>query len=289
MVNLLSQNKTLVHCPRPRYDLEKALKEAKVKESFEIRLRECMDNIQAALKRNSGPTEYQSEYEKAKRGRSYTVRPAHESLAPGVVLKPITPEFMPPTNKPFRQDSFSNAPRQDSFPSGPRQDSFSNAPRQEFSNGGRQEFSSGGRQDSFMSPPRQESPINGRRQDSFMSPPRQESFSNGGPVQYNNGGRGPPSPRQDYQPYQISSYEQASNITYHAETAATSPYDTYNQSYDDSAYAEPETSVEDEMPPPPPPPSDWDNETATTGSFPQEFDDSAYATDIPVAPPPPNF
>jgi len=89
MVNLLGNNQTIRHCPRPQTDMEKALREAKVRDTFETRMRECMDNMQMGLKRNAGTsTEYVSEYEKAKKGRTYTVRPAFETLRPGSMKIP---------------------------------------------------------------------------------------------------------------------------------------------------------------------------------------------------------
>jgi len=87
LVNCLSQNRTLVHCPVPRNDMEKAVKDSKNKDVYAQRVKECMENLQAAVKQNLGGqgTSYTSEYEKSKRGRSYTVRPAYMTLKPGSI------------------------------------------------------------------------------------------------------------------------------------------------------------------------------------------------------------
>jgi len=87
MVNCLSQNRTLVHCPVPRSDMEKAVKESKNKDVFATRVKECMENLQAAVKQNLGGqgTTYISQYEKSKKARTYTVRPAYMTLRPGQI------------------------------------------------------------------------------------------------------------------------------------------------------------------------------------------------------------
>eukprot|EP00027_Filamoeba_sp_ATCC50430_P005257 CAMPEP_0168554154 /NCGR_PEP_ID=MMETSP0413-20121227/7628_1 /TAXON_ID=136452 /ORGANISM="Filamoeba nolandi, Strain NC-AS-23-1" /LENGTH=804 /DNA_ID=CAMNT_0008584875 /DNA_START=114 /DNA_END=2528 /DNA_ORIENTATION=- len=71
LANALGTNKTLVDCPQPQQDIERALKEAKNKEHLAARIREAMDKIKNAQKENSGGQVYTSEYAQLSVGRTY--------------------------------------------------------------------------------------------------------------------------------------------------------------------------------------------------------------------------
>lgn len=71
-----------MHCPRPKEDMERSVKESKNKEVYMARLKEIMDSLQDALKKNAGGSGYSSEYIKVRQGRSYTRVPPPISAAP---------------------------------------------------------------------------------------------------------------------------------------------------------------------------------------------------------------
>jgi Ran GTPase-activating protein (RanGAP) involved in mRNA processing and transport len=73
LANALNFNKTLCHCPTPRSDIDRALRESKNREALMPRLKEIIDKLRESLKRNGGGQTYSSVYLQTKQGRDYRI------------------------------------------------------------------------------------------------------------------------------------------------------------------------------------------------------------------------
>jgi len=261
LLNVMTNNTTLSHCPHPSFDIDKTIKESKSKEQTKERVRVIMDNIQNALKKNNGGANYTSVYDKVK-PRVYNVTASLLVGSDGNIEQPTV--YSQPTARASNAYGYG-----DSYPT-------------------QQVYGS----DSYYSPP-PPPPMDaydsyGASNDSAPPPPPP-------PDPYTNYSY----KQNDYpQEYDDTNYDQSYDQSYNGKNEADANYNTYdpNLQYDDHQY-EIDNQYTSQSPPPPPPQDlkrgslpaapDAPPPPLSRGSLAPPYEESSPPADDGGSPPPP--